>query len=122
MHKFYTEDQAIAMQQQLNVKRTYAKCMHDSTTFVNNSVKNVFFAYTVIDYATATYEARKAFDMHKHACEDTFDLLVHNKHGNVLCEDVGGYTRYFTDEKLVAYYDYENYSGHIAQQQSTLLN
>lgn len=43
--------------------------------------------------------------------ESMFEALVNNKYDE--CDDLGGLTVYFKDDKLVAFYDYEQYVGTI---------
>ncbi len=113
----FSHASAFALQQVAlanNVQHANATCMHINVYNDDSIANNVQFTYEQIDYGTATYEQRTEHDTHSTSCEDAFELLVYNKYGSIMREDVGGFTKYFTDEKQVAFYDYENYGGHIA--------
>lgn len=43
--------------------------------------------------------------------EEMFEALVHDKYDE--CDDLGGLTVFFKDDKLVAFYDYEQFVGTI---------
>ena len=43
--------------------------------------------------------------------EVMFEALVHDKYNK--CDDLGGLTVFFKDDKLVAFYDYEQFVGTI---------
>jgi hypothetical protein len=43
--------------------------------------------------------------------EVMFEALVHDKYNE--CNDLGGLTVFFKDDKLVAFYDYEQFVGTI---------
>lgn len=43
--------------------------------------------------------------------EEMFEALMTDKYDE--CDDLGGLTVFFKDDKLVAFYDYEQYAGTI---------
>jgi len=43
--------------------------------------------------------------------EEMFEALMTDKYDE--CDDLGGLTVYFKDDKLVAFYDYEQFAGTI---------
>jgi len=43
--------------------------------------------------------------------EEMFEALMSDKYDE--CDDLGGLTVYFKDDKLVAFYDYEQFAGTI---------
>lgn len=65
---------------------------------INNSVHTV-------DYNDIAEEIDEEF------CEEQFEDLIYDKYDEQ--EDLGGLTVYFKDDKLVAFYDYEQFVGTI---------
>jgi len=43
--------------------------------------------------------------------EEMFEALMSDKYDE--CDDLGGLTVYFKDDKLVAFYDYEQFAGTV---------
>jgi hypothetical protein len=43
--------------------------------------------------------------------EEMFEALMTDKYDE--CDDLGGLTVYFKDDKLVAFYDYEQFAGTV---------
>ena len=65
---------------------------------INNSVHTV-------DYSDVAEEIDEEY------CQDEFENHIADKYDEQ--EDLGGLTVYFKDDKLVAFYDYEQFVGTI---------
>ena len=68
----------------------------------SNLINNTDYTVDWSELAETTSEER---------LEEMFEALVNDKYDE--CDDLGGLTVFFKDDKLVAFYDYEQFAGTI---------
>ena len=65
----------------------------------------------LINNSVHTVDYKEAEEIDEEFCEEQFEDLIYDKYDEQ--EDLGGLTVYFKDDKLVAFYDYEQFVGTI---------
>jgi hypothetical protein len=76
--------------------------MRTLTEAESNLINNTEYTVDWSELSETTSEER---------LEEMFEALMTDKYDE--CDDLGGLTVYFKDDKLVAFYDYEQYAGTI---------
>jgi len=76
--------------------------MRTLTEAESNLINNTDYTVDWSELSDTTSEAR---------LEEMFEALMTDKYDE--CDDLGGLTVFFKDDKLVAFYDYEQFAGTI---------